>query len=69
MAMRRKGQAVDAPAKLSTADLAAGVRTRRRELMDLRFESARSGTAPAGRIRALKAEIARHLTELRRRRS
>ncbi|MCH7493109.1 50S ribosomal protein L29 [bacterium] len=54
---------------MGVAELSAGVRTHRRELMDLRFESARSGSAPAGRIRALKADIARHLTELRRRRS
>lgn len=70
MAMKRKkgkGDAFEA-ARLGTPDLVKAVRERRRELMDVRFESAKAGTAPAGRIRTLRREVAQALTELRRRR-
>ena len=35
---------------------------KKKELMEIRFDSARSGTAPAGKIRSLKKKIARAKT-------
>ena len=65
MAMRRKGKKTEIRySELGTKEIYAAVRARRRELMDVRFETARAGTAPAGRILALRKEIARGLTEL-----
>ena len=49
---------------MKDSKLVKEIRKAKKDLMEIRFDSARSGTAPAGKIRSLKKRIARAKTLL-----
>tara|TARA_B100000530_G_scaffold214521_1_gene137623 strand:+ start:2511 stop:2714 length:204 start_codon:yes stop_codon:yes gene_type:complete len=60
MAIKKKE--FDKLSSMKNSKLVEEVRKAKKELMEIRFDSARSGTAPAGKIRSLKKKIARAKT-------
>ncbi len=62
MAIKKKE--FDQLSSMKDSKLVKEIRKAKKDLMEIRFDSARSGTAPAGKIRSLKKRIARAKTLL-----